>query len=59
MLCVAGKQMANETARTISNDEEKDLPAEFQRTASKLVRCLLGTSATGLDFPSGLQRHNA
>lgn len=40
MLSVAGKQMANETARTISNDEEKDLPAEFQRRASKLLCCL-------------------
>lgn len=52
MLSGAGKQMASETARTISNDEEKDLPVEFQRGASKL---LLGTFATGLGCPSGLE----
>lgn len=32
--------MASETARTISTDEEKDLPAKFQRRASKLVYSL-------------------
>jgi len=39
MLSVAEKQMASETARAISNNEEKDLPTEFQRGASKLVCC--------------------